>query len=318
MSPSFAGDVTWQDVSRRRIYRRIEAMQIEIALLRINLALRTFDPNLPRVPAGRSDRGQWTFDDTARVSNGNGDARLIFVSDGSDDRGKLDLRAEERRGGHIVARHIGKSDDEMFARLEKMRVRIWLVDFGEKRNGSFANLSDANDLVNDTLKANYSIVESVASGSIKKAWVTKRFDHKTGREAYSTDDGILSVRNTNIVGVRIIHNPNLARGFYVRTAYPFLREIGMSTNIEFDQFAGQFFVGILDEINTEEDLIKMTLQPFTSSSSRTKLRTYLDEITNDRFSGEDLRKLWWASPADTVFHDGEQLRSFLRAVRDQL
>lgn len=92
----------------------------------------------------------------------------------------------------------------------------------------------------------------------------------------------------------------------------------MITNDEFNKFAEQFFVGILDEVNTEEDLINMTLQPFKSSSSRAKLRACLDEITDDSFSSEDLRKLWWSSPADTVFHDGEQLRRFLRAVRDRL
>ncbi len=37
------------------------AMQLHVALLRLRLALKAgFDPNQPRVPAGRPQDGQWT------------------------------------------------------------------------------------------------------------------------------------------------------------------------------------------------------------------------------------------------------------------
>lgn len=89
-----------QEMASRRIYRRIEAMQIEIALLRIGLAFRAFNPNQPRVPAGHPDGGQWTSDEGTGMYLGDDDARLIFVSD-TDNRYKVDLKVEEgRRGTH--------------------------------------------------------------------------------------------------------------------------------------------------------------------------------------------------------------------------
>lgn len=212
-----------QAVILRRESWHLNAIRMEIELLRIHLALRAFNPTQPRVPAGRPEGGQWTSGDSDRSFFGDDDANLVLVSEHNDHRYEVDLIAEEGRGGHTVGRHIGKSDDELFARLEIMRVKTWLFTVGEKRNGSFFDIYDANKLVNDTLAANSSIVDSVASGAIDKAWVTKQFDFKTGREAYSTDDGVLYTRNTNLVGVRIIHDPNLKRGFYVRTAYPFTR-----------------------------------------------------------------------------------------------
>lgn len=92
----------------------------------------------------------------------------------------------------------------------------------------------------------------------------------------------------------------------------------MEANNEFNQFAGQFFAGILDEVETKDELIDMALAPFKTTLDRLKLRAYLVEITDPRIPSEDLRKLWWSSPADTVFHDGEELREFLSLVRDRL
>jgi len=38
----------------------IDDFKVDLALIRLDLALRAFDPGQPRVPAGNSDGGQWT------------------------------------------------------------------------------------------------------------------------------------------------------------------------------------------------------------------------------------------------------------------
>lgn len=97
-----------QTMIRHQKYQRIEAMHIEIALLRVDLALRAFNPSQPRVHAGRSDGGQWTSGDDTSVSADDSDVRIYRVSDGDEDRYRVDLRVEERRGGHTLGRHSGK------------------------------------------------------------------------------------------------------------------------------------------------------------------------------------------------------------------
>lgn len=120
-----------QTMIRHQMYRRIEAMHIEIALLRVDLALRAFNPSQPRVPAGRSDGGQWTSGDDTSVSADDNDVRIYRVSDEDGSSYNVDLRVEEGRGGHTVGRHVGKSDDELFNRVDKTRTRFSGIEFGE-------------------------------------------------------------------------------------------------------------------------------------------------------------------------------------------
>lgn len=86
---------------------------------------------------------------------------------------------------------------------------------------------------------------------------------------------------------------------------------------DFSKFAEQFYSHVLDDVESKDELIELALTPFTDIKHRVRLRAYLDEITSDRNSGDDLKRIWWSSPADTVFHDGEELRTFLRMVRDR-
>jgi hypothetical protein len=83
-----------QTMIRHHMYRRIEAMHIEIALLMIDLALRAFNPNQPRVPAGRSDGGQWTSGDDTGVLTNDGNVWIYRVSDGDEDQYRVDLMVE--------------------------------------------------------------------------------------------------------------------------------------------------------------------------------------------------------------------------------
>ena len=87
---------------------------------------------------------------------------------------------------------------------------------------------------------------------------------------------------------------------------------------EFETFARQFHQDIMDDVSTEEALIEWALSPFKENAERERLRAYLDSITRDDVTDEELRKLWWASRADFVFYDGAELRAFLKKVRARL
>ncbi|GJE37173.1 hypothetical protein KHHGKMAE_1229 [Methylobacterium persicinum] len=207
--------------TRHRMYRRIEAMQIEIALMRIGLAFRAFNPSQRRVPAGHPDGGQWTSENSSESAFGDNDGRVFFVSDGSDRNLTVDLRAEEGRGGHTVGRHIGKSDDELFEKVRQSQWRTLAGHGGLRRAGSFPSLETAHDLVNKTIILNQSAVAPIIAGTDDRVFIKHTFGSPTGREAYSTNDQVVYTRDTYSVGVELRRDPRLERVFYVRTAYPF-------------------------------------------------------------------------------------------------
>ena len=87
---------------------------------------------------------------------------------------------------------------------------------------------------------------------------------------------------------------------------------------EFDTFTRQFHQDLMEDFSTEDAIIQWTLSPFKCDTERGRLKTYLDTLTQDDVSDEELRKLWWSSEADIVFYDGAELRAFLKRVRDRL
>ncbi|WP_010684310.1 hypothetical protein [Methylobacterium mesophilicum] len=92
----------------------------------------------------------------------------------------------------------------------------------------------------------------------------------------------------------------------------------MKLSTEFLEFSLQFYQDILDDVSSEDEMIDTVLSPLKDEGKRINLRKYLDTITSDQISDEELKKLWWSSSADVVFHDGAALRTFLRKVRDRL
>src|SRR5687768_6163598 len=88
----------------------------DIAAMRLRLALKAgFDPNQPRVPAGRPEGGQWT-----RVGGGVQDEAPVRVAQGPTRRRyTVNLLEEEARGGHAIRDHVKKTDEELIAVLDK-------------------------------------------------------------------------------------------------------------------------------------------------------------------------------------------------------
>ncbi|EIZ82592.1 hypothetical protein WYO_4802 [Methylobacterium sp. GXF4] len=74
----------------------------------------------------------------------------------------------------------------------------------------------------------------------------------------------------------------------------------------------------MEGFSTEDAVIQWILSPFKDETEGGRLKAYLDTLTQDDVSDEELRKLWWSSEADIVFYDGAELRAFLKRVRDRL
>lgn len=183
------------------------ALRAEVAWLELLLAFKAaFNPNQPRVPAGRPDGGQWT----------DGDGDVIPVAD-SDRPGN-----DRYLNPHILRDHVGKSDAELVARMEKQTRRGWYRSRIMDRNGSFESAENARDLIRRTIDINHDIVERVARGQLPRAFITRRIGSATGREAYREppDSDIIRLRTTYDVGVEIVHDQTSDAGYRIISAYP--------------------------------------------------------------------------------------------------
>jgi hypothetical protein len=226
-------------------------LRCELAALRFRLALKrlfdhcakaNFDPSQPRVPRGHPDGGQWTDDPRwAGSANNNGtddhdqgsEAPLIlsdvtpdeFIKPGAQLAQALgrqtDLLDEETRGGHTIKEHVGKTPNQLIARMQAERFETPFATIARKRVGSFPSLEAANKLVNSTLARNRSTVELVASGKVTRAFIKSRFQTQTGIEAYAASERSRPyVRDTFGVGVEIRHDPHSPNSYTVVSAYP--------------------------------------------------------------------------------------------------
>lgn len=88
------------------------------------------------------------------------------------------LEAQERQGGHTVAQHVGKSDQQLVERLNR--------DKRLREESSFANLVTAESAVAAALQRNRAAIESWAAHAKPRqrhAWHS-RADTVLGRGAY--------------------------------------------------------------------------------------------------------------------------------------
>jgi hypothetical protein len=186
------------------------ATRFEIAMRRHDRALKYaykygYNPNQPRVPRGQPEGGRWT-----QVAG--------EVPSGSDSANPDQTRLLNR---HIMQRHVGKSDEELKARLQSEQYRGLFVSGGMDRNGSFASAESARELIGQTIKNNSGEVSKVASGEKDEAFLTWEYGRETGREAYLLPpDPEVRTRTTSNVGVLIVYDRSSNTGYRVVTAYP--------------------------------------------------------------------------------------------------
>ncbi len=126
-------------------------------------------------------------------------------------RGALSLVAEEAAGGHTIARHVGRTEAQLQARLASQP--------GIQAASSFRTLADAEVFVAEALKANRTVIKAWA----KTATVgqSKPFLYAAGRVVgegvVRGASGLQPMTNVVVVVRRVVQSE---RVYFVLTAYP--------------------------------------------------------------------------------------------------
>jgi hypothetical protein len=220
--------------------------------VKFELALRAlgqkYSQSQQRVPAGSPEGGQWTSGGGG-TGAASGSTRLADaatsvamptqtgLSDAAPDpivvgaqyaqnepRGRsIDLREEQRLGGHAIEGHVGKSRDFLLATVRERALSAERKGdfFDGFRVGSFSSLEAANKLVNATIAENPAKIERVTSGQSPREELAARFDSITGYEAYARNERSQPyIRDTDGAIVVIVPDQRAAKGYRVDTAFP--------------------------------------------------------------------------------------------------
>ncbi len=182
-----------------------------------------------RAPERRYSPSQ-PSDDHGRWSGGGGGGELnsqlaanFFKGVGN----PVNLSEEEAPNGigHSIEDHVGQSDQQLLDRLDRMRssseiFSLRITDYATAV-GTFRSLGDANAFINEALRANADVVNSVSGGTTNRATIDYRVGSPTGVEA-CRPSGQASGQVRPTYGIRVIlwHMPGRPRGFGIRTAFP--------------------------------------------------------------------------------------------------
>lgn len=71
------------------------------------------------------------------------------------------------------------------------------------------------------------------------------------------------------------------------------------------------------EVTTLRELAQAALFG-VESRDLPKIKVFLGELLNGRYSKDQLKDIWWSTPSDIVFSDGEDIVIFLRELRDEV
>lgn len=231
----------------------LENIRMEVHILRMRLELRQirrelieqrYRPDQPRAPRGTPIGGQF-IDDPLGAGQSN---RLLerfpptrpsrepahhVAQIGTPSRPKsfyfVDLREEDRKGGHGFAEHVGRSRRQLLQVMEQIRYKTTLPDGTEayrwhEAEGTFLSTGEASFHIQQALSNNPAAVERAIRGKVgdKPIRVTHRVGSQTGIEAYRPDyHSEVIFRPTFSVEIYIAHDPNrTSRGYRVITAFP--------------------------------------------------------------------------------------------------
>lgn len=135
-----------------------------------------------------------------------GAARAIAIR-----RGAISLVAEETAGGHTIARHVGRTEAQLRARLVAQN-KIPVAS-------TFRTLKDAERFVAEALRANKTAIKDWAKGAISGQ--TKSFAYDAQRvlgEGVVRSTGQLQNMTKMVVVVRKVQEQN--RIYFILTSYP--------------------------------------------------------------------------------------------------
>lgn len=195
----------------RRVSAVIDELQLQVRMLRLRLELRRmrqelleqrYRPDQPRAPRGTPIGGQFIDD-----PNGPGqDRRLVerfpparplrepayhIAQIGTPPRPRsfyfVDLRDEDRKGGHGFAEHVGRSRRQLLQVMEKFHYKTSLPDgtevyFWHKAEGTFLSNGEASFYVQQALISNSMLVEQAIRSKVgdKPIGIVHRIGSPTG------------------------------------------------------------------------------------------------------------------------------------------
>jgi Phage portal protein/Bacterial CdiA-CT RNAse A domain len=177
-----------------------------------------------RPDQARDEIGRWVDEGGGSRTNDGTDTTRTRVAQGDRLSGyPVDLREEEKRGGHAIDQHVNVGYKRLAERVQRQADAA--IERGDQFRGlsigSFTSLDAATKLVNSTLSDNADKVSRVTRGELPFAIVEKRFESPTGYEAYLDRRNAQPYqRDTYGVRVFILRDTSSSRGYHVRTAFP--------------------------------------------------------------------------------------------------
>jgi hypothetical protein len=71
------------------------------------------------------------------------------------------------------------------------------------------------------------------------------------------------------------------------------------------------------EVSSAQELVQIALLE-VESQERPAIKAFLNELLSGRYSDDQLRDIWWSMPSDVVFHEGKDVATFLKMLRDEV
>ncbi|WP_312845087.1 RNase A-like domain-containing protein, partial [Bacillus velezensis] len=121
------------------------------------------------------------------------------------------LAAHEAKGGHLIERHVGKSDQELMERLEKSKMSNKKIS----GSSSFKDRATAEKVANITLSNNKDKIEKWLNNDVKKPLV---LSYK-GSEVLGRGITKGSAEISDLTNAKIILKKN-NDGSFILTGYP--------------------------------------------------------------------------------------------------
>ncbi len=205
----------------------VKTATLEIKLTSFASGLeRRYRPDQPRAPAGSPIGGQWIADVGGDAPASSEPQRV--AQRGDQPRYRIDLAAEDAKGGHGYRKHVGRTRQQlravMSASLRRVRYPDGSVEyFWHPAEGTFRSAGEANYWVERALLAHPDLVARAINGRVgEEITITHRFGAETGFEAYQADYfSEVVFRPTFWVTVFLTRDPNQrGRGFRIVTAFP--------------------------------------------------------------------------------------------------
>ncbi len=135
-----------------------------------------------------------------------GAARVIAVR-----RGTISLLAEDSAGGHTIARHVGKTELELRARL--------LAQPHIPGASTFRSLAEAEQLISQGIRANKAAIRAWAKSA--QAGQRMIFVHDAARSVgFGVERGVVAARDLTRISIVLRRVQQKDRVYFVLTAYP--------------------------------------------------------------------------------------------------